>query len=188
MEYTAKMRDDEIAMVHLGTHGSTTYPPKQWHQWSFAEVDYAPEFLLTKKDLGGANHDECVTVLDYSLSIPEAPDGYRLVCQYPAGEQDCPWCGDGTGDDDDGKSPECRRPECKLCEGSGHIYSGEGCQVCVFAPLSLPANFPEGSRLEREPGAPMLWSVWHDDEIIGAGDTVLEAIEDASRQVEEWAK
>ncbi len=46
-------------------------------------------------------------------------------------------------------------------------------------------------RLEHDPEAPMLWAVWggdgwNDEEIIGAGDSPSEAIEDARRQIRAW--
>jgi hypothetical protein len=118
------IRDREIAMVMLGTHGSTTYPPKRWHKWRWCERDYYPEWL----------EHECLryapqqtrTVLDFSLREPKAPRGWKVVCQYAAGERECPWCGPGTGN-------ESERPKCRLCEGDGLLYWGEECQVVVMA-------------------------------------------------------
>ena len=112
-------RDEERAMVFLETHGSTTYPPEKWEKWRYAVTDYAPEWL-TEVDA-----DHCITVLDFSLSEVEPPEGYKVVQQYSAGEKSCPWCGDGTGE-------EGRRSECKLCEGDGLLYWGEECRVVVF--------------------------------------------------------
>lgn len=53
---------------------------------------------------------------------------------------------------------------------------------------ALPANFPEGSKLAQDESAPLLWSVICDDDILGAGATASEAIEDAARQVAEWER
>ncbi len=203
MTYTEQDHDNEIAMVHLGTHGSTCYPPQKWHGWAHAETGYAPEWL-SSDDLDGADPDDCTTVLDYSLSTPEAPDGWRLVSQYAAGETSCPWCGDGTGDYEIGDvetTEESRRKDCKLCEGDGYIYSGEECQVCVFAPipneeyeaearetddwLTLLKRCPE-AELVRDVDAPLLWSVVTAEEIVGAGNTAKEAIAEADRQLTEW--
>lgn len=121
------------AMVMLGTYGSTSYPPKKWERWRFAETDYAPEWL-TVDDLDGAEPEECVTVLDYSLREPEAPEGWKLVYQYAGGEKDCPDC-EGKGTLPEYAGPELEGKPCPLCEGDGLLYEGEECQVCVFRPL-----------------------------------------------------
>jgi len=128
MAYSEQDRENTIAMIHLGTWGSTSYPPTHWERWAFAESDYAPEWL-SESDLG-CERDQCVTVLDYSLGEPRIPDGYRVAYQYQAGEHDCPDCGAGTGDYEGKPEPG----KCTLCEGSGHIYSGEECVVLVLAP------------------------------------------------------
>jgi hypothetical protein len=115
-------REVEIAMVLLDTHGDTSYHPVKWHGWKYAETDYCPSWL--ESDLGDG---EFVTVLDYSLTCEvSAPEGYERVYQCAAGEHDCPYCGSGT---DSKQSPD---PACLLCEGSGHVYQGEECQLVVF--------------------------------------------------------
>lgn len=131
------------AMVMLETYGSTSYPPQTWERWRFAETNYAPKWL-TAEDLDGAEPDECVTVLDYSLREPEAPEGWKLVYQYAAGEKDCPDCeGSGNAPADGADSSDVLFPNaagetrraCPLCKGEGLLYEGEECQVCVFRPL-----------------------------------------------------
>lgn len=42
-------------------------------------------------------------------------------------------------------------------------------------------------RVERDYDAPMLWAVWCDDEITGAGDTREEALKDALLTAAGWA-
>ncbi len=131
--------DCEKALVMLEAWGSTSHPSEPWERWLNVERNYAPEWL-DKDDLQGADPDDCMTILDYSLSEPEAPEGWRLVYQYAAGEKECPWCGDGTGNED-------TRADCKLCEGDGLLYQGEECQVCVFAPALRPKHWISGSGL-----------------------------------------
>lgn len=133
-EETSKL-DSERAMVFLGTHGSTTYPPQKWESWVYAETDYAPEWL-GKSDLAGLDNDQCVTVLDFSLSDVTPPRGYRVLYQYAAGEKDCPWCGAGTGE-------ESKRSQCDLCEHDGLLYWGEECQVVVMGPIDPSATLTE---------------------------------------------
>lgn len=54
-------------------------------------------------------------------------EGWTFVRSYNASvERECPWCGPGTGD-------EHRRAECKLCEGDGLIYEGDGFSEAVFS-------------------------------------------------------
>lgn len=122
-------RDLRIAMVFIGTEGSTTYPPQHWESWRYAETDYCPEFLESELRAKGIEPDKCVTVLDFSLTDdPKPPRGYRVVYQFGAGEQSCPDCGEGTGN-------ESERRNCPLCEGDGLLYWGEECQVVVLAPI-----------------------------------------------------
>ncbi len=130
MSYTDDQREETIAMIHLDTWGSTSYPPVRWERWRFAETDYAPEWL-SESDLG-CEHDQCVTVLDYSLRDPVIPEGYRVAYQYQAGEKECPDCRPDDHEEDYEGQP--KRSECTLCEQSGYIYSGEECVVLVLAP------------------------------------------------------
>jgi len=79
--------------------------------------DHAPEWACN------ADPDaDYLTVLDLSgMGSRKAPDrarGKRWVYSYIASERECPWCGTGTGCEDD-------RPECQLCEGEGLLYQGE---------------------------------------------------------------
>jgi hypothetical protein len=157
-EYTDEMREAETALVLIGEHGSTTSTDEPWERWKWVMRDSAPDFL-GRDSLQGADPWDCMTVLDFGLNgDPEAPIGWRLVYRCGAGERECPWCGPGTGDDDDGKSPEERRPDCKLCEGDGVLYWGEECQICVFAPIDVDATLAElrtkvSERLDRCPVA-----------------------------------
>src|SRR5262245_61781932 len=96
----------QTAMVMLETHRSTSYEPKRWERWRYAEENYAPEWL-TESDLD-CDPDLCVTVLDFSLQEPEAPEGYRRAYQFSAGEKECP-CGDSYRDEE--HSP--KREDCK---------------------------------------------------------------------------
>ena len=53
-------------------------------------------------------------------------DLYELLTVYQLSpEVSCPWCGDGTGNED-------TRSECKLCEGDGYLAIGEYWQVAVY--------------------------------------------------------
>lgn len=131
--------ENERAMVFLETWGSTTYPPQEWERWKYTETDYAPEWL-SRSDIGGLEHDQCVTVLDFSLSDVTPPRGYRVLYQYGGGEKSCPWCGDGTGE-------ESKRSECPLCEGDGLLYWGEECQVVVMGPIDPSATLEELRKL-----------------------------------------
>lgn len=53
-------------------------------------------------------------------------DLFELLTVYQLSpEISCPWCGDGTGNEDS-------RSECKLCEGDSYIAIGEYWQVAVY--------------------------------------------------------
>lgn len=157
-------------MIHLGTWGSTSYPPTEWEGFRHAETDYAPEWL-SESELGCAR-DQCVTVLDYSLSEPRIPDGYRIAYQYQAGEHDCPDCGPGTGDYEGKPEPG----KCTLCEGSGHIYSGEECTVLVLAPRYVYGSGMSGCLYDYGPHCAT--------SISNAADSLLEVFSDLSEEEE----
>lgn len=72
-------------------------------------------------------------------------------------------------------------PACVQRLDSEHAEELDG--LAEYAGLNL--------RLEHDPEAPMLWAVWGGDgwdeeEIIGAGDSPSEAIEDARQQIQRW--
>jgi hypothetical protein len=71
----------------------------------------------------------------------EAPDGWeRLATFDTSGETSCPWCGEGTGNEDG-------RENCPLCEGDGLIYLGDGWREVVFAQqpvLHQPEDYFDG--------------------------------------------
>jgi len=84
--------------------------------------DHAPEWACNHESPWYRYDADYLTVLDLSgMGSRKAPDrarGKRLVYSYFASERPCPWCGPGTGCEDD-------RPECQLCEGDGLLYQGE---------------------------------------------------------------
>lgn len=64
-------------------------------------------------------------------------------------------------------------------------YTAELDALAVFAGLNL--------RIEHDAAAPLPWAVWgsdgiEDEDIIGAGESPSEAIEDARAQVRMWAE
>jgi len=68
---------------------------------------------------------ECRTVI-YYMNHPEKPDGWKYLGHWmSSGEMECWWCGDGTGN-------EYTRETCKLCEGDGLIYIGDGYGEAVY--------------------------------------------------------
>jgi len=53
-------------------------------------------------------------------------DLYKLVTTYQLSpESSCPWCGEGTGNED-------TRAECALCDGDSYLAIGEYWQVAVY--------------------------------------------------------
>ena len=55
------------------------------------------------------------------------------------------------------------------------------------------SNAPEATaieltlRLVHDPSAPLPWAVWADDDILGAGDSAVEAVADALQSLEHWS-
>ena len=48
-----------------------------------------------------------------------------MGCYTSSGESECWWCGPGTGNEGD-------QSECKLCEGDGYVYLGDGWREVVY--------------------------------------------------------
>lgn len=131
MAYTQEQREQNAAMLFLGTWGSTSYPPVSWEGFAWTEAHYAPEWLSESEI--GAEHDECCCVLSYSWP-PRVPDGYRLAYQYQCGEADCPDCHGRKDDEPEQYEGQPKQSECPLCEGDGVLYWGEEWSVLVLAP------------------------------------------------------
>jgi hypothetical protein len=71
----------------------------------------------------------------------------RVASFTSSGEAACPWCGDGTGEEEEG------RDGCLLCEGDGLVYLGDGWREVVFAKrpvLHRPEDLFDGVGV-REP-------------------------------------
>jgi len=84
-------------------------------------------------------------LLDCVFGFPEAPEGWERIASFSSsGEASCWWCGPGT--DWDGSDEQelarirepvtntCYRgnPTCKLCEGGGYVYIGDGWHEVVY--------------------------------------------------------
>jgi len=60
----------------------------------------------------------------------DTDDAWHLVTSYMMNPNpDCPWCGDGTGN-------ENIRITCPLCEGQGYLAVGEYWQVAIYSHAS----------------------------------------------------
>lgn len=75
------------------------------------------------------------------------PEGWSRVATYrSSGECPCPWCGEGTGNEEG-------RDDCTLCEGDGYLYLGDGwCEVVLAKEpvLARPEDYFDGFGV-REP-------------------------------------
>lgn len=140
MALTEDQKETELALLALDAWGSTQSTDAPWHGFRWNLQGYAPEWL-TSADLDGADPSDCVTALDY-FSVPEAPDGWRLVYHYNEGPHQCPWC-EGGGLHPDAEGNATADP-CGLCEGGGEL--GDECTIiCVFAPIRRPKHWIYGS-------------------------------------------
>ena len=87
--------------------------------WYEGPPDYAMEL----------RHDDAevrTAILDCLFGFPEPPEGWKRVAAFSSsGERECWWCGDGTCN-------EAERDACKLCEGDGLIYLGDGWHEVVY--------------------------------------------------------
>ena len=76
--------------------------------------------------LGHQDREVRTAILECLFGEPDAPEGWERIASFTSsGEAECWWCGPGTGNEDE-------RDECKLCEGDGLIYLGEGYAEVIF--------------------------------------------------------
>lgn len=155
-------RDEQTAMVLMGCYGSQSSLDEAWHGYGYHCDAFVPDGFGDQCP----GSDWCHTVLHAGFSEPRVPAGYRLAVQFACGEHECPWCGPGTGEDDDGKGPEERRPDCKLCEGGGTLYWGENWSVCVFAPIDPDATLEAMRKLVAvRDNSGVMWNDQHGREL-----------------------
>lgn len=125
--------------------------PSKWcrHHWYEGPPDYATrENENAARELVGIDKDyEIRTAIEcriFGASVP--PKGWTEINHYRSGgECDCPFCGHGTeweGSESQAKAKEKDPrtntgyrgdPKCKLCEGSGYVYIGDGYCEAVYA-------------------------------------------------------
>ena len=98
-----------------------------WHEG-------VPEYV-SLDELGLTFDDEVRTaILCGVYGLPDPPEGWEFVRAFTtSGECECWWCGSGTGNED-------QREECKLCEGDGYVYIGEGWAEVVYRKIE-PTTF-----------------------------------------------
>ena len=95
--------------------------------WYEGVPDYATELKRL---------DEARTaILDCMYGFPEPPDGWEQVASFSSsGEAECWWCAAGeVGDDVDTGGNGAAKTACKLCDGDGIVYLGDGWCEVVYA-------------------------------------------------------
>lgn len=131
MKKTRKMTQrqrENLALAHLldldncDPSNFRTYKinGSKWHG-----SEGAPEWMCNRDSDWWRWDGDYITIYDYSGGYcmpPEQARGKRRVASYVAGERDCPWCGPGTGNEDE-------RKDCDLCEGEGLLYHEIGCYI-----------------------------------------------------------
>ena len=119
--------DRERVACVFGLGGGELHEPhrdfadaEQWDGVIAYWYEGVPEYATELRDHFAAR----TAILECLFGYPEPPTGWRQVAAFTSsGEASCWWCGDGTGN-------EGERDGCKLCEGDGVVYLGEGwCEV-----------------------------------------------------------
>lgn len=127
--FTARQRHLETVRCVFGLGGGELedgrFAGELWHEGA---PDYAKSECREFAREVGANPWQIRTVLTSELYGEIAtPRGWMRLAHYAdSGERDCWWCGEGTGNEGD-------RAKCKLCEGDGYVYLGDGWREIVFA-------------------------------------------------------
>ena len=111
--------------------------PDPWDNLAPGWYEGAPDYYSNPD----APSWECRTLLGW-VQGPSEIDGWRLLETFmTSGEAECWFCGHGTdwdGSDEQDKAPAdtCTgyrgNPECKLCEGSGYVYLGDGWYEAIY--------------------------------------------------------
>jgi hypothetical protein len=83
----------------------------------------------SSEGLGHRHHEVRTALQDALFGFPDPPAGWQRIAAYSSsGEAECGWCGSGTGNED-------KRANCKLCEGDGIIYLGDGWFEAIYRRL-----------------------------------------------------
>ena len=104
-----------------------------------------PDYL-SLDELGLGHDDEVRTaIIDCLFGHPDPPDGWEQAASFTSsGERECWWCGSGTDWDGSIEQDRAREadpltptgyrgnPACKLCEGDGVVYLGDGWAEVVY--------------------------------------------------------
>ncbi len=95
----------------------------------------APEYV-SPSDLG-LDLDSCgevrTAIVCCTFGHPSPPEGWEQVATFSSsGEAPCWCCGAGTAHDDEGDKDDDDTEGCKLCNGDGLIYLGDGWHEIVY--------------------------------------------------------
>ena len=104
--------------------------PDEWDGVLAYWYEGVPDYATELRDL-----DEARTALiDCMFGFPSPPEGWKQVASFSSsGEAECWWCAGGAGD---ATGNEDERDRCKLCEGDGVVYIGDGwCEVVYVRPM-----------------------------------------------------
>lgn len=125
MKKLTERQREKLALAHIVDVGD--YNPHNFRRYTidgkiWLGFDHAPEWTCNRDFDWWRWDGEYITVLSLigrgCIDAPDKARGKRKVYSYIASERSCPWCGDGTGEEDG-------REECDLCEGDGLLYYGE---------------------------------------------------------------
>ena len=123
-----RLETERMAYVFGLTGGELADKPWSKRAWWYEGI---PDYVGDDFPDRYSSDVEYRTTLECCLYEPaieaNAPRGWKFVRYYTtSGETDCGWCGDGTGN-------EGQRDKCKLCEGDGLIYIGDGWAEVVYS-------------------------------------------------------
>lgn len=128
--YTAKRkaREEIECLLSLGGGELRTGTFNGCRYWYEGAPDYCEREMMEAAKSAGLDYWNLRTCIEYHIgSAPKAPRGWVLLASFTSsGEAECWRCGPGTGS-------ESVDPKCKLCDGNGLIYIGDGWSEVVYA-------------------------------------------------------
>lgn len=121
----AKAREEIECLFGLGGGELNRGTFNGCRYWYDGAPDYCEREMQAAAETAGLDRWNLRTCITYGT--PKAPRGWVLLRSFTSsGEAECWRCGPGT----DCETPD---PKCKLCDGSGHVYIGDGWGEVVYA-------------------------------------------------------
>ena len=117
---------ERVACIFLLGGGELHVPderfPDEWDGVIAHWYDGLPDYVSIDELELDSDDEVRTAILNRLYGCLPPPSGWQEVANYASsGERECWWCSKGAGDGGE-------RARCKLCDGDGHVYLGDGAE------------------------------------------------------------